>query len=203
MDLSAQSTKILMKTTKGDITLMLYDDTPMHRDNMIELVNKKFYDGLLFHRVMPGFMIQGGDPDSKNARPGARLGTGGPGYTVPAEFVPGHFHKKGALAAARIGGPANPQKASSGSQFYLVEGQTWSTVELSRMEASQQHPKFTDEQKKIYMETGGYPPLDYDYTVYGEVIHGMEIVGAITKVKRDQSDRPEEDVKIISMTVIK
>ena len=113
---TAQSTKVLMKTTAGDITLVLYDDTPIHKDNFLELIKKNFYDGVLFHRVIPEFMIQGGDPNSKDAKPGAMLGNGGPGYTIPAEFKPNHYHKKGALAAARQGDQVNPKKASSGSQ---------------------------------------------------------------------------------------
>jgi len=199
----AQSTKVLIKTSLGDITVMLYDDTPMHRDNFLELMNKHFYDNLLFHRVIPGFMIQTGDPDSKNAKPGRQLGSGNPGYTIPPEFRPNRIHKKGALAAARLGDQVNPKKESSGSQFYIVVGKTWSLKELEHMEQGGYHPKFTTEQKKIYMEQGGYPSLDYQYTVFGEVTKGMDVVEAISKVKRDHYDRPVKDVKILSVTKIK
>ena len=202
-DLQAQSTKVLVKTTLGNITLMVYDDTPIHKDNLLELIKKNFYDGVLFHRVIPSFMVQGGDPNSKNAKPGDRLGSGTPGYTLPAEFRPNHYHKKGALAAARLGGPSNPKKESSGSQFYIVTGRVWSVAELEQMERGGQHPKFTDEQRKVYTSVGGYPPLDYEYTVYGEVTEGMDVVEMISKVERDPSDRPKTDVKILSFTVVK
>jgi len=200
----AQSTKVKMKTSMGDITIVLYDDTPLHRDNFISLVKKNFYDGLLFHRIIPGFMIQAGDPNSKNAKPGDQLGTGNPGYTIPAEFKPNHYHKKGALAAARTGGASNPQKASSGSQFYIVVGKPCSVTELNQMEQSGKHPKFTEEQRKIYTTIGGTPHLDYDYTVFGEVTNGLDVVDKIAKVERDQTtNRPKVDVKIISVTLVK
>lgn len=202
-DILAQSTKVLVKTSLGDITLLVYDDTPIHKDNLLELIKKNFYDGVLFHRVIPNFMIQAGDPNSKNAKPGDRLGSGTPGYTLPAEFRPNHYHKKGALAAARLGDGANPKKESSGSQFYIVSGRVWSVAELDQMEKSGQHPKFTDEQRKVYTSTGGYPPLDYQYTVYGEVTEGLDVVDKISRVQRDQSDRPLTDVKILSFTVVK
>lgn len=198
----SQSTKVLIKTTMGDITVLLYDDTPMHKDNFIDLVKKGTYNGLLFHRVIPNFMIQSGDLDSKDAKPGQRLGSGSPGYTVPAEFKPERIHKKGALAAARQGDHVNPQKASSGSQFYIVVGKKWSLKELEHMENVGYHPKFTEEQKKIYMEQGGYPSLDYGYTVFGEVTQGLDVVEAISQVKRDGNDRPREDIKIISTRII-
>jgi peptidyl-prolyl cis-trans isomerase B (cyclophilin B) len=199
----AQQTQVRMKTSLGEITLLLYDDTPMHRDNFIELINKKFYDGILFHRVIPGFMIQAGDPNSKNAKTGDRLGSGNPGYTVPAEFRPQLYHKKGALAAARLGDQANPKKESSGSQFYIVTGKVWTNNELNQMESTNTHPKFTDEQRQIYTTIGGYPPLDYNYTVFGEVTEGVEIAEKIGLVKRDRSDRPLDDVKILSITILK
>jgi len=199
-DIQAQTTKVLMKTSLGDISMVLYDDTPLHRDNFISLVKKNFYDGLLFHRIIPGFMIQGGDPGSKNAKPGVQLGSGNPGYTIPAEFKANRYHKKGALAAARTD---NPQKASSGSQFYIVVGKVWTTSELETMEVTGRHPKFTDEQKKVLTTIGGFPGLDTQYTVYGEVTKGLDIMEKISKVERDQSDRPKVDVKIISVTVVK
>lgn len=199
----AQSTKVLVKTSLGNITMVLYDDTPIHKDNLLELIKKNFYDGVLFHRVIPGFMVQAGDPTSKTAKPGDRLGSNGPGYTIPAEFRPNRYHKKGALAAARLGDAANPKKESSGSQFYIVTGKVWSVNELDQMEKGNQHPKFTEEQRKVYTTTGGYPPLDYQYSVFGEVTDGMDVVEKISKVDREPSDRPKVDVKIISFTVIK
>ncbi|MFA5817006.1 MAG: peptidylprolyl isomerase [Bacteroidales bacterium] len=196
----AQSTKVLMKTSMGNISLVLYDDTPIHRDNLIALIKKNFYDGVLFHRVIPGFMIQGGDPGTRAVNPGQQLGT------IPAEFRPNHYHKKGALAAARTGGPGNPQMASSGSQFYIVVGKPCSVAELTQMEQAPNnpHPKFTKEQKKIYTTIGGTPHLDYTYTVYGEVTQGLDVVDKISKVERDMTtNRPKVDVKIISFTVVK
>jgi cyclophilin family peptidyl-prolyl cis-trans isomerase len=200
MAMQAQSTKVLLKTSMGDITLMLYDDTPMHKDNFIKLVNDKFYDGLLFHRVMNNFMIQAGDPGSKNAGPEARLGSGGPGYTIPAEFRPNHWHKKGALAAARRG-QGNPNKESSGSQFYIVQGKKWTPGQLDMME-SQGRPKFTPEQRTHYTQVGGYAPLDFEYTVFGEVTEGLDVVDKIAAVQVNQANRPVKDVKIISAKVI-
>lgn len=202
LTMQAQSTKVLLKTTMGDMTLMLYDDTPAHKDNFIELVNKKFYDGLLFHRVMANFMIQTGDPASKDAKKGARLGSGGPGYTTIAEMRPNYYHKKGALAAARQGDKVNPRRESSGSQFYIVQGKKWTGAQLDQME-NRGRVKFTDEQRKQYMEIGGYAPLDYQYTVFGEVIKGLEIIDAIAKVTCDAQNRPLEDVKIISARIVK
>ncbi len=199
----AQQTKVLMKTSMGDVTILLYDDTPIHKDNFIELINKKFYDGILFHRVIPGFMIQAGDPNSKTAQPGMRLSSGTPGYTIPAEFKPNHIHKKGALAAARQDDNVNPNKESSGSQFYIVTGKVWSANELTQFERDGYHPKFTPEQKTIYTSAGRYPPLDYQYTVFGEVTQGIEIVEKIGNAPRDASDRPKTDIKIVSMTLIK
>jgi len=199
----AQSTKVLLKTSVGDITMVLYDDTPMHRDNILELIKKNFYDGVLFHRVMPNFMIQAGDPNSKNAQPGAMLGSGTPGYTIPTEFRPDHIHKAGALAAARQPDQVNPKKESSGSQFYIVTGKVWTDADLNQMESMGQHPKFTDAQRKTYTTLGGYPPLDYQYTVFGEVTKGMDVVNKISLVPRNQANRPDTDIKIISFTVVK
>lgn len=198
----AQSTKVLLKTTMGDITIMLYDDTPLHKENFIDLVTSKFYDGLLFHRVIPGFMIQTGDPNSKGAKPRQRLGNGGPGYTVPAEFRSNRYHKKGALSAARQGDQVNPRKESSGSQFYLVQGKTLTDKELNQLNGSRQTP-FTTEERKTYKEIGGTPFLDFNYTVFGEVTKGLGIIEAISLVKRDGGNRPNKDVKIISARIIK
>jgi len=198
----AQSTKVLLKTTAGDITLVLYDDTPLHKENFIDLVKDKFYDGMLFHRVMNNFMIQTGDPGSKTAQAGQMLGTGGPGYTVPAEFKKEHIHKKGAVAAARLGGPQNPRKESNGSQFYIVHGKKWTAEELDMM-VQRGRPEFSPEERRIYMEEGGYAFLDFEYTVFGEVVKGIEIVDAIAAVPVDQHNRPIDDVKIIEAKIIK
>ena len=195
-------TKVLLKTTFGDITIALYDDTPAHRDNFHKLVNDKFYDGVLFHRIIKGFMIQGGDPDSKTAKPGQRLGSGDVGYTIPAEFVPAHFHKRGAVCAARMGDNVNPQKASSGCQFYIVDGTVYDNDKLN-MIAQRTGKTFTPEQIQAYTTIGGAPFLDGDYTVFGEVIKGMEVVDKIAEQQKDGADRPLEDIKIISATMIR
>ena len=194
-----ESYKVLMQSTAGDITIQLYEDVPQHAQNFLKLVKEGFYDGLLFHRVIPGFMIQGGDPQSKEAAPGARLGNGDIGYTIPAEFNASKYvHVKGALAAART---PNPEKASSGCQFYIVEGRPYTEQELKQM-AAMKVITYTPEQMKAYMEVGGTPSLDNEYTVYGMVIEGMDIINKISSVKRDPADRPNEDVKIIKATII-
>lgn len=191
-------TKVLIKTSMGDITIALYNETPQHRDNFIKLVKEGYYDGVLFHRIIQGFMIQTGDPDSKTAKPGQRLGMGGPSYRIPAEFVPTLFHQRGAVAAARDN---NPAKASSGSQFYIVDGKTYDENYLNMI--SQRTGKtFTDEQKHVYSTVGGAPFLDGDYTVFGEVVSGMIIVDKIAAQEKDANDRPLEDIKIISAKVI-
>lgn len=187
--------KFVIHTDYGDMKGTLYNETPQHRDNFVKLVKEGFYNDLLFHRVIPGFMIQGGDPDSKNAQPGQPLGSGGPGYTVPAEFNSKLIHKKGAIAAARQGDQVNPQKASSGSQFYIVMGRTFNAPTLQSMEAKS-GIVYTPEQVKIYETEGGYPPLDGAYTVYGEITEGLDVIDKIANVKRDQRDRPVEDVKM-------
>ena len=161
---------VMLQTSMGNITVKLYNETPLHRDNFVKLVTSGYYDGLLFHRVINDFMIQGGDPESKNAPTGARLGSGDPGYTIPAEILPQFKHKKGALAAARTN---NPARASSGSQFYLVQNNE------------------------------GTPFLDGQYTVFGETIDGINVIDAIASVKKDVADRPEEDVKIIKASIVK
>ncbi|MBN2017446.1 MAG: peptidylprolyl isomerase [Candidatus Cloacimonetes bacterium] len=192
---------VKMHTNYGDITLKLYNDTPQHRDNFLKLVEECFYDSTLFHRVIAGFMIQGGDPDSKKAGKGARLGAGGPGYTVPAEFRKDLIHKKGALAAARQGDQVNPQKRSSGSQFYIVVGRKWTADEMTIIE-QQKGFKYTEEQRKIYMNTGGYPFLDREYTVYGEVIDGLDIIDAISVADTNPADRPLQDIVIESVEIV-
>ncbi len=245
---------VLIKTGLGDIKVKLYGDTPKHRENFLKLVGEHFYDGLLFHRVIGHFMIQGGDPTSKNAVPGVRLGGGSPGYTIEAELLPEkHFHKKGALAAARTGGAANPGKRSSGSQFYIVQGEVFTPGKLDTLETMiagrrkngllKQHFeaakkdlqtfrenndqqgfnirvaeireevdsifeaagmgfKFTDEQRKAYTTIGGYPSLDGEYTVFGEVVEGLDVLDKIADVETDKDNRPLTDVKM-EITLVK
>ena len=236
---------VKIKTTEGDIIVRLYDETPRHRDNFIKLAKDGYFDGTLFHRVIKDFMIQGGDPDSKNAPKGKMLGTGGPDYTIPAEIdCPRLFHKRGALSAARLGDEVNPQRESSGSQFYIVWGKTYRQNELRQMEKQmamqaeqnvfnelarehhdeimnlrrsrdreglmklqneladetrkrcreQGYPKFTDEQTKAYTELGGTPFLDGQYTVFGEVVEGLDVVEKIQNCETLRDDRPKEDV---------
>jgi len=243
--------KAIIKTSKGDITVRLYDETPLHRDNFLKLAKEGYYDGTLFHRVIKDFMIQGGDPQSKGAAKGAHLGSGGPGYTIDAEIKPSLFHKRGALAAARLGDEANPERKSSGSQFYIVWGQTFSDGQLGQlakqMEMQAQQSvfnalaaqrreqimelrrnrdraglsalqdeltaitmatvkdkglgKLSAEQKEVYKTIGGTPFLDGQYTVFGEVESGLEVVDAIQNVKTEPGDRPSEDVTM-TVTVI-
>lgn len=182
-----------ISTPMGNIKVKLYNQTPKHRDNFVKLAEQGFYNGTLFHRVMPQFMIQGGDPDSKNAQPGQMLGNGGPGYTLPAEFVPELIHKRGALAAARLGDQQNPERQSSGSQFYLVQGKLWTDQEMDQIE-QQRGIKLTPEQREIYKKQGGVPFLDTQYTVFGEVVEGLEVIDKITAVPCDQMNRPTQDV---------
>ena len=245
-------TQVELKTSLGDIVVALYNETPKHRDNFVKLVNEGYYNGVLFHRVIKDFMIQTGDGNSKTATPGQMLGDGDPGYTIPAEFVyPKYFHKRGALAAARTGDQVNPERASSGSQFYIVTGKSYSADELKQMEARlgdskkqsmwqqlvMQHRNeimqlqnsqdnaglqalqdqliaqleaeyskdpftLTEAQRQAYTTVGGTPHLDGQYTVFGEVIKGMEVVDAIQSVKTGANDRPVEDVKVISARII-
>ena len=241
------ASRIKIKTTEGDIIVRLYDETPLHRDNFIKLAKEGYFDGTLFHRVIKDFMIQGGDPDSKGAPAGKMLGTGGPDYTIPAEFVyPQLFHKRGALSAARLGDEVNPERESSGSKFYIVGGKTCKPQELKQMErkmAMQQEqnvfnqmvkeykseimdlrrnhdqaglqamqdqleadtkskckriglPKFTPEQIEAYTTIGGTPFLDNQYTVFGEVESGLDIVEKIQNCKTMRGDRPNTDISI-------
>lgn len=243
---------VLMRTTEGDITLRLYGDTPRHLENFVKLVKEGYYDGVLFHRVIREFMVQTGDPDSKDAAPGAMLGMGDPGYTLEAEIdCPRYFHKRGALAAARQGDQTNPERRSSGSQFYIVTGRTFTPSQLDQMEHSMGMQRkqeifnrlasenrdsimslrrnrdqaglqalqdslvqqteaeaarnpfhFTEEQREAYTTVGGAPHLDGGYTVFGEVVSGLDVVARIENVATDRSDRPKEDVKVISMSVV-
>lgn len=190
-----------IETTMGTVKLMLYKDTPIHRDNFVKLAQKGFFDGLLFHRVINEFMVQGGDPTSKDAQPGQMLGSGDPGYTLPAEIKANHYHKRGALAAARTGDDINPYRESSGSQFYIVHGRKFTDQELDVME-QRAGITFTDEQRVAYKTVGGAPFLDGGYTVYGEVLEGLNVIDAIAGVETDGVDRPLTDVKIVKVTVI-
>ncbi|MFT3909103.1 MAG: peptidylprolyl isomerase [Ferruginibacter sp.] len=195
----AATTRVKITTDSGIIIVKLYDSTPLHRDNFIKLVNQGFYDSLLFHRVIQGFMIQGGDPLSKNAAPGQQLGMGGGDMErIPAEFRPGIIHKKGALAAARDG---NPQRASSACQFYLVQGKPATDEELNNFEAGQGR-KYTPEQRAIYKTIGGVPFLDMNYTVFGEVVSGLEVIDKIASVPKAPGDRPIGDVHM-KMEIVK
>lgn len=200
-DQKQTETKVLIKTTMGDMTIVLYSGTPYHSDNFKKLVEEGYFEGLLFHRVIQDFMIQGGDPNSKDAPAGQQLGNGGPGYTLPAEISPKYYHKKGVLSAARTGDQMNPTRRSSGSQFYIVTGKVYTDAELNTLE-QRMFTKFTDEQREAYKTVGGTPFLDGQYTVFGEVIEGIDIAEKISKVKTDQYDRPAEDVKIISMKIV-
>ena len=247
------TTRLSIKTTEGDIIIRLYDETPGHRDNFLRLAKEGYFNGTLFHRVIEDFMIQGGDPDSKNAPKGKMLGTGGPDYTLPAEFVyPRYFHKRGALSAARTGDDVNPDRESSGSQFYIVWGKTYKPADLKQMErqmelqqeqeifnllAKQHHeqimdlrrnrnraglqelqdnlieetkklcrkngkPAFTSEQTETYTTLGGTPFLDNQYTVFGEVEEGLDVVERIQHYPTDRNDRPIEDIKIENITLL-
>lgn len=198
---SKKETKVLIATSYGNMTLVLYNETPQHRDNFIELVKDGFYDGTLFHRVIAGFMIQGGDPDSKTAEKGQMLGNGGPGYTVPAEFNKKFYHKRGALSAARMGDGSNPQKASSGSQFYIVQGKKYNRNNLESM-GKRSGANYTEDQIKTYEMEGGTPQLDMNYTVFGEVIKGFDVIDKIAAVAKGRADRPQEDVKM-TMKIVK
>lgn len=196
------SVMIQMETTAGTMVLQLYNETPKHRDNFIKLANEGYYDGLLFHRVIKAFMIQGGDPDSKTATKGQQLGQGGPGYTVEAEINPAIFHIKGSLAAARMGDAVNPEKASSGSQFYIVQGRIFNDNELNSIEM-RNGMKYSAETRELYKTVGGTPHLDGAYTVFGKVVEGLEVIDAIAASPTAPGDRPLEDVKIIAVKVLK
>lgn len=185
-------TRIKLTTDSGVIVIRLYDKTPKHRDNFIKLANTHFFDSLLFHRVINGFMIQGGDPQSKNAPPGAMLGNGDVGYTIPAEFDTSLFHKKGALCAARTN---NPEKASSGCQFYIVQGKKYMDEELNGIEM-QIGMKFSPLKRKIYKTIGGTPFLDTNYTVFGEVESGLDVIDKIAMMPGDGQNRPVVDIRM-------
>jgi len=198
---------VLMQTTMGDIVIRLSDSTPLHRDNFLKLVKVGYYDSILFHRVIKEFMIQSGDPNSKRAPAGQPLGNGGPGYTIPAEFRTTLFHKKGAIAAARTGDNVNPQKASSGSQFYLVQGKVYTDAGLDSLETGRLNGrKIPVANRESYKTIGGVPHLDQGYTVYGEVVKGLDVVDQIAAVQTSRAqdrDRPLQDIRIIKATLIK
>ncbi len=246
------SAKIKLHTSEGDIVIALYDETPQHRDNFLKLVKEGFYNGTLFHRVIKDFMIQGGDPDSIGAPAGKMLGTGGPGYDIPAEILyPQFFHKRGALSAARLGDDMNPERASSGSQFYIVWGQKYNSGQLRQMEKQMQMqqeqsvfdrlvaqhkaeiiqlrknrdhaalqelqdqlntethalcqempaPRFTPEQVEAYTTLGGTPHLDGQYTVFGEVLEGLDVVERIQNCETSRGDRPKKDISITAEVI--
>lgn len=194
-------------TTAGVLVLRLSDSTPLHRDNFLKLVKAKYYDSVLFHRVIKGFMIQGGDPASIRAAARVPLGGGGPGYTVPAEFRSALFHKKGALAAARLGDAQNPERRSSGSQFYLVQGKTFTDAQLDSIETARlQGRKIPAERREYYRTVGGTPQLDGNYTVFGEVVSGLDLVDSIansTTSSGADRDRPLQDVRILKTKLVK
>lgn len=184
---------VAIETEFGTMKVRLYNSTPKHRDNFIKLAEEGFYDGTLFHRVISGFMIQGGDPDSRSASPGQPLGQGGPGYEIDAEI--GAIHTKGAVAAARTADQMNPERKSSGSQFYIVHGVKQSEGQLAAIE-QQKGIQYTPEQKELYKTVGGAPNLDMDYTVFGEVIEGMDVIDKIASQPGAAGNRPANDIKM-------
>lgn len=195
---------VVMETTEGTIVLKLYDQTPLHRDNFRSLVAEGAFDSLLFHRVIQDFMIQGGDPDSKYAEPGVLLGEGDRDYTVPAEFrlEDGIFHRRGVLAGAREGDDVNPEQRSSAMQFYIVWGKIFDDAGLDKVQERLDNRtggrvKLTPEMREVYKTVGGTPHLDGQYTVFGEVVSGLDVVDAIQHVPTDENDRPLTDVRII------
>ena len=194
-------------TTEGTIVLRLYDSTPLHRDNFLRLVKSHYYDSVLFHRVIKNFMIQSGDPDSKHAEPGKPLGEGGPAYTIPAEFRQTIFHKKGVLAAAREGDNINPEKRSSASQFYIVQGRTFTDKEMDSIEVVRLHGyKLPQAHREVYKTIGGTPQLDQNYTIFGEVVSGLDVVDKIASMPTSRGkdrDRPLQDVRILKAKLVK
>jgi cyclophilin family peptidyl-prolyl cis-trans isomerase len=187
--------KVMITTDYGTIILELYNKTSLHRDNFIKLVKQHFYDSLLFHRVIKGFMIQGGDPESKHAKEGQLLGEGSLKYTIPAELDTSLFHKKGALAAAREADADNPQKRSSSTQFYIVDGRTYSDAQMDKME-EKVHIKIPENHRIIYSTIGGDPFLDMNYTVFGEVISGLDVIDKIANTPTDENNRPLKNIRM-------
>lgn len=201
--------EVLFETTEGNIRIALYDETPLHRDNFIHLVDARFYDSLLFHRVIRRFMIQAGDPGSRHARSGQELGDSSVGYTLPAEIrLPELYHRRGAVAMAREGDDVNPERRSGGSQFYIVWGKRFSTADIDYMQhwldtVSRGSIIMTPGMKAVYRKTGGAPHLDGTYTVFGEVVEGLDVVERIQGADTDDNDRPVYDVRILRATVVK
>ena len=187
--------RVAIETEFGTMEVVLYEETPRHRDNFLKLAREGFYDSLLFHRIVPNFMIQGGDPASRHAGPNQMLGEGGPGYLLEAEFAEGVFHKKGALAAARQGDAVNPEKKSNGSQFYIVQGKPISEQELLAIE-QKLGKSYAPEVREHYLQHGGAPFLDGDYTVFGEVVEGMEIIDKIAAQPTGMMNRPRKDIRM-------
>ena len=192
---------IRIDTNHGSMVIKLYNETPLHRDNMLKLIEQDYFDGQLFHRVIADFMIQGGDPHSKGAEKGQRLGNGGPGYTIAAEFHDDLFHKKGALAAARKGDMNNPEKRSSGSQFYIIQGRVFTPEELNLMVQRGMGP-FSPEAVEVYTTLGGTPHLDGAYTVFGEILEGFDVLDRIASAETDAYDRPLDDV-VFTISVVR
>ena len=190
-----KTTMVVISTDFGEMKAVLYNETPLHKENFIKLAKEGYFDGTLFHRVIDGFMIQGGDPDSKNAKKGQMLGQGGPDYTIAAEFKQELIHRKGALAAARMADQVNPRKESSGSQFYIAQGKVYTKDELNNL-AARMGKQFNQTQIEAYTTVGGVPFLDYEYTVFGQVIEGLEVIDKIAAVQKDHYDRPTEDIKM-------
>jgi len=187
--------KVKITTSMGEIVVALYDDTPIHRDNFIKLAKEKTLNGSIFHRVIDGFMIQGGDPTTKDPNSKIPPGQGGPGYNLKAEIKRNHLHKRGALAAARLPDQMNPERESSGSQFYIVQAGPVKPEDLTMME-NYFGIKYTDAEKKMYYEIGGRPDLDMQYTVFGEVVSGLDVVDKIAKVQKNAQDKPLKDIKM-------
>jgi len=201
-------THVTISTNKGDITVALYDETPLHRDNFIKLCKMHYFDHLIFHRVIKDFMIQSGDPNSRdNSDNNKELGNGGPGYEIPAEiFYPKLFHRRGVLAAARESDDVNPERKSSGSQFYIVWGKSWTKSQLRKQEKLMQqespHFKIPEDVERTYLKYGGCPHLDSKYTIFGEVVSNLDVVDSIQNVPTGHFDRPLQDVIILSTKII-
>lgn len=197
-----QDKMVELNTTMGKMVIKLYNETPEHRDNFLKLTRQGYFDKQLFHRVIDNFMIQSGDPNSIDADKGEMLGTGGPDYTLPAKFVQGIYHKKGALAAARKEDAVNPEKRSSGSQFYIVQGRILTPGQLEALVRTGRHKPFTEKQIEDYTTIGGAPHLDGDYTVFGELVEGFDVLDSIASVPVDAYNRPVEDVIILEAKVL-
>jgi cyclophilin family peptidyl-prolyl cis-trans isomerase len=195
-----------MSTTRGTIVIRLSDSTPLHRNNFLKLAKEHYYDSLLFHRVIARFMVQAGDPASRRAKPEEMLGAGGPAYTIPAEIRPGLFHHRGVIAAAREGDDVNPAKASSGSQFYIVQGRKFTDAGLDSVEIYRKHgQKIPPYQRQVYKAQGGAPHLDGNYTVFGELVSGWEVIDSIAASPtsgREGGDRPLKDIRILGTRLI-